>query len=246
MGLATSFYDEAAACCRESRHAGAHVQRRVATRQLKRACIRSAASALGEHARGGVSILDLGCGRGQALNALREYFGAGWRYVGVDTSRASLDEFARRAAPEVASGSVRLVHGDAVAEIERDPVPADLVLCLYAVHYFGDLGRAVRAMASCCRPGAVLLLMHADADTILDDKHASNYCAETDTYTYDLPPLVVGSVERRVPTADLCARARQSGLELASTTRLDHLWPGKTGCDLQFFRATIFRRPLRH
>ena len=170
-----------------------------------------------------------------------------WRYVGADTSSESLKEFARRAATEVASGAVQLVHGDAVSHFESSPAPADLVLCLYAVHYFGDLRRALGAMARCCRPGAVVLLMHADADTILDDReHVSGYCPETDTYVYNLRPLIVDSRERRVPTADLCAGARDAGLELASTTRLDHLVPRERSDEkitgLSYFRATVFRR----
>ena len=232
--------------CRDEAHAGAHAERRRVTRQIKRLCLSSAARALNHVCV--PSVVDVCCGRGQIINALRDTFASRFTYVGIDASEQSLIEFARRASKEILMGTVRLIHGDGADEASRLGQCADLVLCLYAIHYFEDLGAAVHALASCCRPGAVVIIMHADADTILQDsEHVSQYCAKTDTYVYNLPPLVVNSTERRVPTPELCACARQSGLELCSTCRLDNFadCAGITrSCDvgLRFFRVSVFRR----
>ncbi|HEV2777773.1 MAG TPA: class I SAM-dependent methyltransferase [Actinophytocola sp.] len=101
----------------------------------------------------GSAILDVPCGGGVAMRALRATQRV--RYVAADISPTQLDR-ARRRAAERGLDTVELVEAD----VERMPFPDgefDLCLCFNGLHCLPDPAAAVREMARCLRPGGRLV-----------------------------------------------------------------------------------------
>jgi Cyclopropane fatty acid synthase and related methyltransferases len=100
-------------------------------------------------------LLDLGCGRGLLLSALRGA-GSGLRLIGIEAAKTA--EVAARAL----AGEAEIVRGD----LREAPLPAcDAAALLDVLHYLerGEQERLLRAVAAALRPGGVLLLREADA-----------------------------------------------------------------------------------
>ena len=105
----------------------------------------------------GDTVVDMGCGTGATLPALREAVGPEGVVVGVDLVAAML----RRARQRVAGNgweNVHLVQGDAA----RPPVGSvDALVSTFAVGMFDDPGAAVRAWVRTVRPGGRVVLLNA-------------------------------------------------------------------------------------
>ncbi|GLI94545.1 SAM-dependent methyltransferase [Methylocystis echinoides] len=103
----------------------------------------------------GAHVLDVGCGKGEALFRLAAQFAV--RGVGVEKS-PYLAEAAERAAPlRDPNGSVALHIMDA-AEFDA---PADhyaLSMCLGSTHAWGGLDESLRRLAQCTAPGGYVLI----------------------------------------------------------------------------------------
>jgi SAM-dependent methyltransferase len=96
-------------------------------------------------------LLDVGCGTGHHLAALRE---RGYEAAGVDGSPAML-EHARRANP---GSDLRL------GDVERLPFPDrgfDVVLCVEVLRYLPRMDGCLREIARVLRPGGTALLTAA-------------------------------------------------------------------------------------
>jgi ubiquinone/menaquinone biosynthesis C-methylase UbiE len=101
----------------------------------------------------GATILDVPCGGGVALRALRA--GQDVRYIAVDVSEKMLERAKRRAKRR----SLRQVEF-AVADMRALPFgdsKADLVVCYSGLHMLDDPEPAVRELARCLRPGGELV-----------------------------------------------------------------------------------------
>jgi SAM-dependent methyltransferase len=106
-----------------------------------------------ERLRGGVDVLDAGCGHGHAALHIADAYPA-TRVAGFDQSGAGIAA-ARTEAERLGLGNVRFAVRD-VADL--DPGAYDLVLALDVVH---DLARPYAALASIrrsLRPGGLLLM----------------------------------------------------------------------------------------
>jgi ubiquinone/menaquinone biosynthesis C-methylase UbiE len=104
-------------------------------------------------AQNGARILDVPCGGGVALRALRPDQDV--RYTAVDVSEKMLERAERRAKRR----SLSQVEF-AVADIRALPFgdgEADLVLCYSGLHMLEDPEPAVRELARCLKPGGELL-----------------------------------------------------------------------------------------
>lgn len=104
--------------------------------------------------RPGQHVVDVGCGTGLSLAALREGVLPGGLVTGVDSSAAML----RRARAKVARrgwDGVRLIRADAAAPSGpwADP-PADAVLFCYSLSVMPNWREALRNAAAAARPGA--------------------------------------------------------------------------------------------
>lgn len=105
--------------------------------------------------RPGQRALDVGCGSGRALPALRAEVGADGVVVGVDLTPAMLAATAR----EGRAGLARLLLADAC----RLPMPAGAVDGVFSaglINHVPDPAAALREWARVTAPGGVLLLFH--------------------------------------------------------------------------------------
>ncbi len=103
---------------------------------------------LGE-ARPGERVLDLGCGAGRFVAALRE---AGADPVGVEIAEAALER-ARRVAP---GADFRLLEPDGSVPLEHGSV--DLVWCSEVLEHVADTGHLLLEARRVLRPGGRLLV----------------------------------------------------------------------------------------
>jgi SAM-dependent methyltransferase len=103
---------------------------------------------LGE-ARPGERVLDLGCGAGRFLAALRE---AGAEAVGVELAEAA----AERARANVPGADVRLLEPDGSLPLGHGEV--DLVWCSEVLEHIPDVGHALLEVRRVLRPGGRALV----------------------------------------------------------------------------------------
>jgi predicted TPR repeat methyltransferase len=104
-------------------------------------------SVIGE--RGGLSVLDLGCGSGLTGVALKSWAG---RMVGVDLSPEMIALAEKREIYD------RLEVAEITAWLEHTPERFDLIASCDVIIYFGDLNRIVAAAANRLNPGGVFAL----------------------------------------------------------------------------------------
>jgi len=110
--------------------------------------------------RGGLRVLDVGCGQGTQALALAR---AGHTVVGLDPSQPLLDRFAGAlaAGPDQVRRRVTLVAGTGEQAHERAPGPFDLLLCHGVLMYLDDatLARTLAAMSAVAGERAALSLL---------------------------------------------------------------------------------------
>ncbi|MBX2797776.1 MAG: class I SAM-dependent methyltransferase [Myxococcales bacterium] len=99
-------------------------------------------------------VLDVGCGKGEALIRLVERFEV--RAVGVDPSPVLL--LARDAATQRVSEGDVTWHGCGVDELDLEDEAFDLTICMGSHHAFGSYEDMLDAMIRLTRPGGALLV----------------------------------------------------------------------------------------
>jgi len=106
----------------------------------------------------GARVLDLGCGKGTAAVRVARELGA--HVSGVDGLLPFVEEARRRAALAGVSDRCRFWHGDlrrALADAERDPVDAVLLVSVGRIPGDGDLAATVGHMRRAVRPGGLMI-----------------------------------------------------------------------------------------
>jgi len=103
--------------------------------------------------REGARVLDVPCGGGVAVRALRP--GQGVDYVAADISRKMLDRTAEVAAELGVADQVTTVVAD-VGDLQLEDRSFDLVVSFTGLHCFPDPARAVVEMARVTRLGGVV------------------------------------------------------------------------------------------
>lgn len=111
---------------------------------------------------GGETVLDVGCGTGQHLEALRGFVGAEGRVVGIDYSPRMLaraDQLLRRHGWD----NVELRHGDAsqpaFGQPDLGPAFADAALASFSMSAMPDVRAAARNVRAALRPGGRCLVI---------------------------------------------------------------------------------------
>ena len=116
--------------------------------------------------REGSVVIDVGCGTGRAVPALRESAGTFGKIMAVDLT----PEMLRQAGPRCAAAGAALVLADA----RRLPLPAaaaDAVFAAGLVSHLPDAEAGFRELARVIRPGGRLVLFHPSGRAALAARH---------------------------------------------------------------------------
>lgn len=100
----------------------------------------------------GMSVLDAGCGTGEALRWLWESVQPGGEVVGLDLSAAHAS-----AAREHAPAGARVLQAD-LLEAPLQQASFDLIWCVNTINHLRDPGQGVRKLVSLSRPGGRVAL----------------------------------------------------------------------------------------
>lgn len=125
------------------------------------AAVAEAAPALGGTA------LDLGCGTGRALPALRAAVGPSGRVIGLDVTRQMLDAVR-------SSGRDRDVTALLLGDAQRLPFAAGAVDAVFAaglLNHLDDLAAGLRELARVSKPGGQLIVFHPTGRAALAARH---------------------------------------------------------------------------
>lgn len=112
--------------------------------------LRQAIASLG--LKPGMTVLDAGCGTGEALRWLSDAVGPSGKVFGIDLATAHVN-----AARELAPPGVHVLQADVL----KAPFPRmsfDLIWCVNTINHLRDPVRGVRTLATLLRPGARLAL----------------------------------------------------------------------------------------
>lgn len=107
-------------------------------------------------------VVDVGCGRGQALRLLKMFFRAS-RLVGVDMDAHGLDVARRRVARHRLE--VELLE-NACTKIDLPDASVDLVFCHQTLHHLVHQEKALDELYRILKPGGVLLLSESTREYI--------------------------------------------------------------------------------
>jgi ubiquinone/menaquinone biosynthesis C-methylase UbiE len=104
------------------------------------------------------TVLDLGCGSGQAVQTLATLCPAA-QILGIDHSAVMIDQAARRNRRAIRDGRVHLLCGDFAALPYRDD-SIDKILAVHII-YFADV-RVIREARRVLRPGGRMVLVASE------------------------------------------------------------------------------------
>lgn len=123
------------------------------------------ADGLPDRLRGGIDVLDLGCGRGHAINVMARAF-PNSRFTGYDFSADAI-ESARR---EVVEWEVTNARFDVVDVARIDEIDAyDLITAFDAIHDQAEPAEVLRRAARALRPGGTFLMVDFDASSNVEE-----------------------------------------------------------------------------
>lgn len=109
----------------------------------------------------GEPVVDLGCGSGLTLRALRERLGPQVELVGVDRKQPAFDDTL------AADANVRGVAADLRERLPFEDASFEAALCHNTLECLPDKQAFLRDVARVLRPGGHLLLGHTDFDTMV-------------------------------------------------------------------------------
>ena len=116
----------------------------------------------------GARVLDVGCGMGQFARAMARAAGPNGRVVGIERSRAQIDEGRRQARAAGEADLVDMREGDAATPPLRDDEwgTFDIAHARFILEHVADPTSIVRAMVKSVRPGGRIVLEDDDHDVL--------------------------------------------------------------------------------
>ncbi len=108
--------------------------------------------------RRGETILEIGCGPGEALRLCAERMGGG-RVVGIDHSEVMVGQARRRLAAEIAAGRIAVELGG-LEKLDAAAGVFDRAFSINVMHHLPDLDDAFRRIAACLAPGGIVATTH--------------------------------------------------------------------------------------
>ncbi|MBV1855975.1 SAM-dependent methyltransferase [Catellatospora tritici] len=137
--------------------------------------------------KAGQSMLDLCCGKGEALATWARDHGIGG--VGVDISTVSLAVARERVAEFGVADRVSFVHGDASTYVSAEPV--DVVACIGATWIGGGVTGTVALLRQSLKPGGLMLIGEPFWRGETPDLETAKACRVRTTEEYDTLPRLV-------------------------------------------------------
>ncbi len=140
----------------------------------------------------GATVLDIGCGTGRALPALREAVGAGGTVIGLDLTDEMLEVARERGRAALAT----LVVGDA----RRMPLADDVLDSIFAaglIMHLPDVPAGLAELARVTKPGGSLVLFHPTGRAALAARHGRTLRPDEPLADEPLAALLAGSGWRR-------------------------------------------------
>lgn len=116
----------------------------------------------------GARVLDVGCGMGQLSRAIARAAGTPGRVVGIERSRAQIDEGRRQAQEAGEDNLVDVREGDAASPPLRDDEwgTFDVAHARFILEHVAEPASVVRAMVKAVRPGGRIVLEDDDHDVL--------------------------------------------------------------------------------
>ncbi|MDI1461308.1 methyltransferase domain-containing protein [Catellatospora sp. KI3] len=137
--------------------------------------------------RAGMSMLDLCCGKGEALATWARDHGIGG--VGVDISTVSLAVARERVAEFGVADRVSFVHGDASTYVSAEPV--DVAACIGATWIGDGVDGTVALLRQSLKPGGLMLIGEPFWRDEVPDAETARACHANSPNEWDtLPDLV--------------------------------------------------------
>lgn len=140
----------------------------------------------------GATVLDVGCGTGRALPALREAVGAGGTVIGLDLT----DEMLQVARARGRASRATLIVGDA----RRMPLADDAVDSIFAaglIMHLTDVAGGLAELARVTKPGGSLVLFHPTGRAALAARHGRTLRPDEPLADEPLAALLAGAGWRR-------------------------------------------------
>jgi len=134
------------------------------------------------------TVIDVGCGNGRALPALRQAVGAGGTVIAVDLT----PEMLRHARARGRAARAGLILAD-VRQLPFASASADAVFAAGLITHLPDAEAGLRQLARITRPGGLLILFHPSGRAALAARHGR--ALEPDE------PLAAASLQRSTRTA---------------------------------------------
>jgi cyclopropane fatty-acyl-phospholipid synthase-like methyltransferase len=130
--------------------------------------------------RAGQTVIDCGCGRGEALCLWAKYFGT--QGVGVDRDASSIADATALAEREGVTNKVQFVHRD-MREYEMEEEHFDVAACLGATFCLGGFEGAIRELKKMIAPGGQIVVGEAFFTTHDVPKELKDYEGNCPTET---------------------------------------------------------------
>ncbi len=180
----------------------------------------------------GVTVIDLGCGKGATLIALAKHFDI--HGLGVDIVSSFIEEAERYAKVHLVSGKVVFKTEDLTKTI-CGILPQDLVIYGYDSETLGDFKSTLKELSKCVKEEGYLLLEFMFGDTPTEDLSTESEMVRVIKQTgYDLLDKIIWDKDTLIQV-----NRRNTGIIGANAERLSKQYPDKKELFVEYVQNQI-------